>query len=160
MLEIDKEFTEFFSMIARSVGWGGLEGQIVAHLYLEPEPIAMEDLAKETGYSLSSISNTVKILESMGMVERIKRPGTRKVYLYLEKNLMKINRKKVLAAKDNMLRPIMEKLPAMIEKYEKKNLDAESRKKLNIIKEYQRQMKAFEKALDHMIEDLGRVECM
>jgi len=158
MLEIDKEFTEFFSGLAKSIGMNDMQGMVVAHLYLEPEPIAMEELAKETGYSLSSISNTVKLLEGIGIIERVRRPGTKKVYLYLEKNLIRINKRKILAARENMMKPMIELIPRMIEKYEKKDLDEESRKKMAIIKDYHQQIKSFEKALDHMIEALERLE--
>ena len=82
MQNIDQEFVEFFSRLLRSIGLDDLSSKIVAILYIEDREISMEEIAKMTGYSLASISNKMKLLETLAMVQRINRPGTKSCLLY------------------------------------------------------------------------------
>ena len=90
MEPLDQQFTDFYRVIGKSYNLDDLTSMIYARLFIDPEEVAMEDLAKETGYSLASISNKLKILETCGVVVRRTRPGTRKVFVYSQKDMMKI----------------------------------------------------------------------
>lgn len=157
MEEMDREFTEFFSSIWKFYGLGDLPSKMVGILYLEPEEITMEDLAKKTGYSLSSISNTMKLLENIGVIQRIKKPKTKKIFFYMEKDLAKLNKQKLRAAQDNVIKPIKEFMPPLIKKYRHKVKDAESRKKLRIMENYHKQILDWEGILQHMMEELDKL---
>ena len=92
MSAIDLEFTKFCMVSSKGYGLDNLSAKLSSILYLEPIEISIEELAKRTGYSLASISNKMKILESFGMVRRVKNPGSKKLYYYMEKDLVKLTR--------------------------------------------------------------------
>jgi len=123
MEELEQEAIEFFCNIGKGYGLKDLTMKVFAILYLEPEEVAMEDIAKRTGYSLASISNAAKVLENIGIVQRRKRPKTKKVFLYIEKNLIKLNIQKLRAAQESFVRSIKLSLPPIIEKYKAKVKD-------------------------------------
>ncbi len=157
MESIDKEFIEYFNTAGRAFAWGDMPTTVIAILYIEPEPVAMEDLAKRTGYSLASISNMMKILETTGFVARIKKPKTRKAYFYLEKDILKLNKQKLVVAYENGVKPAMGLLPPIIEKYKNRSGNERAQKKFEIVRNYYLQMVEFEKILKHMIDDINRI---
>jgi DNA-binding transcriptional regulator GbsR (MarR family) len=157
MDQLDKEFIDYFNTAGRAFAWGDMPTTIIAILYIEPEPVAMEDLAKRTGYSLATISNMMKMMENMGFVRRVKKPKTRKVYFYMEKDIIKLNKQKLVMAYEIGVKPAMEILPPIIEKYKNTAKDVNAQKKYEIVQDYFRQMTEFEKILQHMIEDINRI---
>ena len=157
MDQLDKEFIDYFNTAGRAFAWGDMPTTVIAILYIEPEPVAMEDLAKRTGYSLASVSNMMKMLETMGFVRRIKKPKTRKVYFYMEKDIVKLNKQKLVMAYEVGVKPAMEILPPLIARYKNKAKDVNAQKKYEIVQDYLRQMIEFEKVLQHMIEDINQI---
>lgn len=77
-----------FANVAALMGYSEVHGRIIAALSATSEPLALGDLAKETGYSLSSISTSLDFLEVLGMVRKVKLPGDRRVYVQLEGDLL------------------------------------------------------------------------
>ncbi|OYT54005.1 MAG: hypothetical protein B6U72_03815 [Candidatus Altiarchaeales archaeon ex4484_2] len=157
MEAIEEEFAEFFKLLAKTYGMGDLQATVLSVLYLEPNEVAMEEIAKRTGYSLASISNTMKMLEGAGVVRRVKKPGTNKVFFYMEKDLIKLNLQKIKAAYESIINPGKEMLPKIIEKYGGKVGDRKSREKLRIIENYYHQMIQLDKLLRHMSKKLERM---
>ena len=157
MDQLDKEFIDYFNTAGRAFAWGDMPTTVIALLYIEPEPVAMEDLAKRTGYSLASVSNMMKMMETMGFVRRIKKPKTRKVYFYMEKDIIKLNKQKLVMAYEIGVKPAMEILPPIIAKYKNKAKDAKGQRKYEIVQDYLRQMAELEKVLQHMIEDINQI---
>ena len=87
MEELNKEIMALFQEMGRGQGLNDdLLMIIFSTLYLEPEPIAMEELAKKTGYSLASISNKTKLLEPIMDITRTRNPGSKK-YIYTWKKI-------------------------------------------------------------------------
>jgi len=154
MEELDKDVMEFFSTLMKSCGLNDLSAKVIGALYIEPEEVSMEYLARKTGYSLASICNTMKMVEIMGMVQRIKKPGTNKVFFYMEKDLIKLNALKLHAALNNFIKPAKETLPQIIEKYKGKARDEKSKQKLRIIENYYTQLLQFEGILDEFVKKL------
>jgi len=159
MQELEQEAIEFFSNIGRSYGLKDLTMKIFAILYLEPEEVAMEDIAKRTGYSLASICNAAKMLENTGIVQRRKKPGTRKVYFYTEKNLVRLNIQKLRMAQESFVRSIRLSLPPIIEKYKKKVKNEGEKRKLKILEDYLKQVHDFEFILEKWRKDLEKLSC-
>jgi DNA-binding transcriptional regulator GbsR (MarR family) len=157
MDSIEKDFIDYFSTFGKSFGWGDMPATVIAILYIEPESVAMDEIAKRTGYSLASISNMMKMLEAMGFVTRIRKPKTRKAFFYMEKDIIKLNKQKLVKAYECGVKPAKEILPAIIGKYEAKAGDERTQRKLEIVRDYHRQMLEFEKILLHMIEDVEKV---
>lgn len=72
MDSIDKAFIKFYREVGNANGMDELTSTLFARLFIEPDVIAMNELAEETGYSLASISNKIKFLEVSGYVVRKK----------------------------------------------------------------------------------------
>ncbi len=156
--EIDKEFIEFYQTASRVQGADASLGTILAVLYLEPGEISMEDLAKKTGYSLASISNKIKMFEPAGFVKRIRKPGTKKVYLRAEKNVLEILKKGFTMKNDMVINLAKERIPKIVEKFKGKKLTQEQKKKIKIIEEYYRQMLKFEELIHEMLKKIDEMK--
>jgi DNA-binding transcriptional regulator GbsR (MarR family) len=154
MDDLDKEVIEFFTNMGKAFGWDELTSKVVAVLYMEAEPIAMEEIAKKTGYSLSSISNVMKMLEGFGIVTRVKKQKSRKAFFLMEKDLGKASRQKFLRAYEYGIKPAKEFLPGIIKKYESRKPDEETKKKLALLRLYYMQFQCVDKIFTHMLEDI------
>ena len=86
--EIKQRLYSSFANVAALMGYSEVHGRIIAALTAAGEPMALADLAKETGYSLSSISTSLDLLEVLGMVRKVKVPRDRRVYVQLEGDLL------------------------------------------------------------------------
>ena len=53
-----------------------LGGQCVAALYLEAGPLSMDELAQRLGRSKSNVFSNLRALEALGIVRRVRVPGT------------------------------------------------------------------------------------
>jgi DNA-binding transcriptional regulator GbsR (MarR family) len=94
--KIKERIYSTFANIAKSIGYSEVYGRIIACLLIHEEPSALNDVAKETGYSPSMISLSVDFLESIGMVKRVKKAGDKKLYLQSTGNLLDGLKKAVL----------------------------------------------------------------
>jgi HTH-type transcriptional regulator, osmoprotectant uptake regulator len=157
MKEMEQEFGGFMKSIGKVYGLPEITTQIIAVMYLEPEEIAMSDISRKTGYSLASISNAMKTLEGIGLVQRIKHPGSKKVFFYMEKDLARLHIQKFQAYYDAQVKPALALVPAMITKYKKIAKNDRSRKKIEILENYHRQAVSFEKVIHHWIRDLEQI---
>ena len=157
MDEFDSAAMEYMTKLGKNYGLGELQSKVIGLLYIEPEDISLEEIADRTGYSLASISNTMKMLEAFGMVQRIKKPGTKKVFFYMEKNLAKLNIMKLNAVLNNFIKPNKDILPELIEKYRDKVRDEKSKKKIKIAEDYYKQLLRFEEITERWIRDLEKI---
>jgi DNA-binding transcriptional regulator GbsR (MarR family) len=86
--EIKKNIYSAFSDIASSIGYSDIHGRIIAALLVFDNKLSLEELAKETGYSISTISLSLDFLELLGMIKKVKKVGDRKLYIELQGNLL------------------------------------------------------------------------
>jgi len=86
--DIKKKLYASFANVATLMGYSEVHGRIIAALTGQTQPVALSQLAKETGYSLSSISTSLDLLEVLGMVRKGKVAGDRKVYVQLDGDLL------------------------------------------------------------------------
>ncbi len=153
METIDQQFIEFYQSIGKSQGFNdNLLTTIMAILFLEPKDIAMDELATKTGYSLASISNKVKMLEATGFVKRTSKPGTRKVFLYAEKDFLKVFKQALIKEQENVITFAKTRLPEII----KQNKSAD-KQKTKMIENYYDQMLKLEKAIKHFTLEIDKI---
>lgn len=145
---------DFFVKVMGEYGLKDLPLRIAALLYTEPEKVSLEDIAKNTGYSLASVSLSVRYLENAGMVQRSRLPGSRKVYFYMEKSLIRLNINKLRAAQECMINRIKIDLPPLISKMRKSSKTEDSKKRLKIIEGYHSQILRLEKIIMKWQKDL------
>jgi DNA-binding transcriptional regulator GbsR (MarR family) len=65
-----------------------MHGRIIAALLVNNKKLSLQELADETGYSLSTISLSLDFLEFLGMIKKIKNAGDRKLYIELQGDLL------------------------------------------------------------------------
>ena len=86
--DLEAEIINTFSDITTHLGYSSTHGRILAVLLMSDRPISLPDLAKKTGYSISSISISLDFLELFGMIKKIKKSGDRKLYVELTGDLL------------------------------------------------------------------------
>jgi len=86
--EIENDIYSTFAGIASAIGYSEVHGRIIAVLLVEQEPLSIQEISKKTGYSLSSISSSLDLLEIFGMIKKIKKPADKKLYVKLEGDIL------------------------------------------------------------------------
>jgi len=86
--EIKKNIYSSFADIAATIGYSEIHGRTIAALLVSNRKLSLQDLAKETGYSISTLSLSLDLLEFLGMIKKIKNAGDRKLYIELQGDLL------------------------------------------------------------------------
>lgn len=154
MESFEKEAVDVFSSLFQNMGLKDLAVRLLATLYFEPKEISLENLANKTGYSLASISQTMSVLENIGTIQKIRKPGSKKLYYYMEKNLIKLNIQKLRAAQELFVRSIKLKIPPLINEYKNKLKTKEEKQKMKVLEDYYDQVLEFEKIIIKWRKDL------
>lgn len=117
----------------------GLLKKIYVVLYLNEDPLSLEDIAKKSGLSLASVSNKSKILEHVGLVNRSKKQGSRKVFLQARTDFVSIMNSK-LEHKKRCLESSKSAIDIVISNLKKKKLSSIDAKKSLRLQSFSRQM--------------------
>ncbi|HDD46527.1 MAG TPA: hypothetical protein ENG42_03550 [Candidatus Aenigmarchaeota archaeon] len=88
--DIEKEIYNIFASVASTIGYSPIHGKIIGVLIVKQRPVSLQELAKETGYSLSMISLSLDFLEVIGVIKRIKKVADRKLYVELCGDLLEL----------------------------------------------------------------------
>ncbi len=86
--EIKDEIYSSFSNTASSIGYDEIHGRIIAALIMDGDEMSLQELSEETGYSSSSISLSLDLLEVLGIIKKIKKKGDRKLYVGMEGDIL------------------------------------------------------------------------
>ncbi|UCG95783.1 MAG: winged helix-turn-helix transcriptional regulator [archaeon] len=143
-----EEFIELITEINKAKGLDELSSRMIGILFIEPREVSLDKLAERTGYSLSAVSTAMKMLKNSGLVKKLKKPGSKKIYFYMEKDLMN-GFLDLLSKKMQKTVTIMkERVPDIIKKYKS---EKGSREEIKILENYYRQLMAMEKIMKKMI---------
>jgi DNA-binding transcriptional regulator GbsR (MarR family) len=85
---IEKDIYSSFANLASTIGYSEIHGRIIAALMVSGKKLPLQDLAKKTGYSISTLSLSLDLLEFFGMIKKIKNAGDRKLYVELHGDLL------------------------------------------------------------------------
>lgn len=154
--EGEEAFLRFVEPTLRKHGFDELSSRLIAALYLEPEPVAMETLARDVGCSLASASTKLRKAEECALIERRRAPGTKRAYYFMPKDRLRFLRKHIETMLQNEVEPARLALPGIIaamRRDPKRDVKREA-----IIKEYQRQTGVLETALTQFLQLLEREE--
>lgn len=127
------------SLIVSSMASFGLkmvETKIYAHVFCSIEPLSLEEVAKGTGYSLATVSNVAKYLSNMNILKRVKKPGTKKVFLDAQRDVSEMLIGKLSMALDFIVKPKKESLPSLISSLKKDIRSEKSSSKKELGKSY------------------------
>ena len=148
---LEKDFMQISVETGKSIGLDTLGSQIFAILYLESEPVSMESIVEKTGYSLTSIFNKLSRMNHMNFVQKIKRPGSKKIFFYLRKDFSEMLKERIILGYEKRIVPLKEKIPNIINKYKKEKLNKKDQQKLKIIEDYNKQITKMEYVMKNMI---------
>ena len=133
-----KEFREIVYESCKAIGLDDFPSRLISVLQTEKEGISLGELTIITGYSLSNLSTTIKGMEDKQMVKKFKKPGSRKVYVVMDKNITSFFIELQKKRYQQSLKPSMKKIPDIIERYKDKN---EFEEELKMIQDYYCQIK-------------------
>jgi DNA-binding transcriptional regulator GbsR (MarR family) len=88
--DLEAKIFSVFSELAGTLGYSPIHGKIIGALLVEGEPLSLQRLADKTGYSAGMISLSLDLLELLGVIKKIKKPGDRKLYVKLEGDLLEV----------------------------------------------------------------------
>lgn len=71
------EFVERMGLLAQGDGLPRIAGRLMGLMVLHGGPLAFGDLAERLQVSRGSVSTNVRLLEGMGVLERVTKPGER-----------------------------------------------------------------------------------
>lgn len=74
ILAIKMPLVEACIKSAKRNGWGDAMGLIRGILFLESEPMSLDELAEKTGYSKTTLRSNLNSLENIGLVTRVVSP--------------------------------------------------------------------------------------
>jgi len=143
-----EQFIQLMTENAKTNGLDEATARIVAVLFLEPKELSLEELAKKSGYSLSSTSTSIKFMEASWMITKFKKPHSKKIYLKIENDIMSVMLKILMHKREAIIKGTKEKLPLIIEEYKKSKAD---KQELKIIERYYRDVIIGEKIISEMI---------
>lgn len=75
-----EEFVEKMGLLFETQGIARSAGRIAAWLMVSPEPHTLDEIAETLKMSKASASTSTRFLEQVDMIEKVTRPGDRKVY--------------------------------------------------------------------------------
>lgn len=145
------EFIELIAENSKVDGLDELSSKIIGILFIEPEEVALDELANRTGYSLSAVSTALKFIERAGIVKRTKKPKSRKVFFYMGKDMLAISLQIMKRKYEKIILPSKQKLPKIIKNY-KQESTKKSGEELEIAENYYKEILFFEQILKEFIE--------
>jgi HTH-type transcriptional regulator, glycine betaine synthesis regulator len=108
---ISRHITDACVRAANAKGWKDAVGVLHGTLFLACEPMSLDELAEETGYSKTTVRLNMNLLSDLGVVRRVLAPKERRFLYILETNSvsmrsaimsnMKTEMKNMLAALDS-----------------------------------------------------------
>ena len=142
--EIEKDIYSTFANVASSIGYSEVNGRIIALLLVEQKQLSIQEVAKKAGYSLSSISLSLDLLELLGMVKKIKKTADKKLYVQLEGDILN-GLKKAFTLKIQKNITETNKKFKEYEKELKKIKNMEAKKTLKILRTLAKEVKRLER---------------
>lgn len=141
--------TKYFKLqeqMFRRFGAKPTEANILALIKSSTEAISLDEITKQTKYSLATVSNKVRKFETHGIIFRTKKPGSKKVFVEARKDYLNAMKEKLGMIHTNTAL-LIKGLPEIIKK-------STNKKELNIKKEELRQAKISNKILSEALTKL------
>ncbi len=85
---IQKRIYSTFGEVARTIGYSPIHGKIMGALLVNGGEMSLQEMSRETGYSISMISLSLDLLELMGVIKKSRRHGDRNLYISLQGDLL------------------------------------------------------------------------
>lgn len=140
---LEEKIYSTFSEVASSIGYSPLHGRIIGVLLVKGRPLSLQELAKETGYSVSMVSLSLDLLEVLGVIKKVKKTADRQLYITLQGDLLEI-------LKNAIVTKVTKSVSSTLADFQ------ESRKSLKPLPQEQR--KDTERTLDILEKEIKRLD--
>ena len=158
MNDIEKKIIDIGHEIFKGYGVDDATAQILSILNFESNEISMEELAERTGYSLASISLKIKNIEIFWSIKRIHKSGSRKTYLYMEKNLLDAFAIQIRNGFETELNIAKMKITPLIEEYKNEVTTQEQKTKLHTYENYLSEINKFEELIQQIYDQINHLK--
>lgn len=91
--EIEKKVLDTFSDIASGIGYSPVNGRIIGALLVAGKPLSMNQISRTAGCSPGMVSISMDLLDVLGVIKKLRRPGDRQVYAELHGDLLECLKK-------------------------------------------------------------------
>ena len=82
--ELERKITSLWEDIAEARGFDRATGTILCVLFIENRPLSQQEIAEKTGYSIPTVSKTLKLLYPLGSIRKLKKKKGRVIQYYVE----------------------------------------------------------------------------
>ena len=82
--ELERKIISLWEDIAEARGFDRAAGTVLCVLFMENKPLSQQEIAEKSGYSIPTVSKTLKILSPLGSIRKLKKPGGRIIQYYVE----------------------------------------------------------------------------
>jgi Predicted transcriptional regulators len=148
-----EEFKKAVYNSFRALGIDDFPSKLMSVLQSEPEEISLGELSQMTGYSLSALSTTLKVMEENNMVKRFKKPKSRKVYVVMDKDLVTLYTELQKKRYNQSLQPFIQILPRLIHKYRDRE---EFKSEIEMFEDFEEQLNFLDEQSLKFIEELEK----
>ena len=130
--EVERDITERYMKLSEFIGIDPTMVKVYMAIFFSTKPLGLKDISDKTGYSISTISNSMNAVERMADVRRFKTPGSKKVYFECLHDFQLIQRKKMQESQ-KLIRPIITEFKMAEEKLAKEKDPEAIRVRENIL---------------------------
>ncbi|MCC7551334.1 MAG: MarR family transcriptional regulator [Methanobacterium sp.] len=148
-----EEFKKAVYNSFRALGIDDFPSKLMSVLQSEPDEISLGELSEMTSYSLSALSTTLKTMEENNLVKRFKKPKSRKVYVYMDKDLVTLYTELQKKRYNQSLLPFLQTLPRIIQRYSDRE---EFESEIEMLKDFQEQLNFLNEENRKFIEKLEK----
>lgn len=153
---LEEEAGELIANWFKDAGYSECASRVLAVALVEPNEISMENLAKKTGYSLASVSTVLNsklvFLERLGFYKKYSKPGSKRVFVYADMDLARIQKEALAYKLKNQIRPALKRVPQIIKKYSRLK-DVKSMRELEKLRKMESDLKKMEKMFELVAGD-------
>jgi DNA-binding transcriptional regulator GbsR (MarR family) len=149
--DIEKDIYSTFADIATAIGYSEIHGRVIAALLVSNKKLSLNELAKKTGYSLSTVSLSLDLLEFLGMIKKMKKAGDRKLYVELQGSLIEGLKKAFSIRIQKSINDTLNKFEQH-KTYLKKNESKDSKNILNILDILEEEVRSVDNYINMLLE--------
>ena len=149
--DIEKDIYASFATIASTIGYSEIHGRIIAALMVSDGKLSLQELAEKTGYSISTLSLSLDLLELLGMIKKIKNVGDRKLYIELQGDLLEGLKKAFIIRIQKNISESLNNFNKYKESLEASN-DKDKKKVINALSILEKEVKRLEKYINFLSE--------
>ena len=88
--DLERRVVSLWEDIVEARGFDRVVGTVLCTLIVENIPLSQREIAEKTGYSVPTVSKTLKMLLPLGSVRKIRQPGKRVTLYHVEMHPLEI----------------------------------------------------------------------